>query len=124
MNSLLAQGTPVGNLLEGIGPLGSRTTSTTAFATSTAFTKIISITIGVLTISAGLWFIVQVFTGAIAWLGSGGDKQGVQGAQKKITNAIIGLAVIVLSYALISIVGTVLGLNILDFFSVFNTLTP
>lgn len=125
MRGLLAQGTPIGNLFGGIGPLGNTANITTnAQTTASAFTRVISVVLGVLTVSAGLWFIFQVFSGSLAWLSSGGDKQAVQNAQKRISHAIIGLVMVILSYALISIVGFVFGFNILNFYPIFITLTP
>jgi len=102
---LLAQ-IPLGTL-NGIGPLGD---ASAPFAT---FETTISTTIGVVTITAGLFFMAQVFSGSFMWLTSGGDKQALENAKKRLTHAVIGLLMVVLSYALISIVGLVFGLNIL-----------
>ncbi|TSC87971.1 MAG: Uncharacterized protein G01um101416_286 [Microgenomates group bacterium Gr01-1014_16] len=107
---LLAQGVPLGNI-NGIGPLGTVATQTDAFV---AFTTVLSTTVGVLTVSAGIWFIFQIFGGSLQWLTSGGDKQGLEAAKKRITHAIVGLLMVVLSYALISIIGLIFGLNILS----------
>lgn len=101
---------------EGIGPLGTglkAPTSDPALAFS-RLTSIISTALGILTISAGIWFIFQIMAGSFQWLSSGGEKQGVENARKRITNAIIGLFIVVASYALISLVGLVFGINILS----------
>lgn len=95
----------------GIGWLGNITSFTSSFD---LFERMLSNIIGVLTIIAGLWFIFMLFSGAISWLGAGNDKQAVQSAQKKITNAAIGLLIVVLAYTLIGIIGTFLGLPILS----------
>ncbi|OGC93137.1 hypothetical protein A2876_01155 [Candidatus Amesbacteria bacterium RIFCSPHIGHO2_01_FULL_48_32b] len=84
---------------------------------------IISVVIGILTVSAGLWFIFQVFAGALQWLGSSGDKQALESARKRITHAAAGLLIVILSYAFISIVGLVFGIDILGL-SIINNLTP
>ncbi len=98
--------------ITGIGPLGTAADSgMTAFA---VLGTTISTTLGVLTICAGLYFIFQIFSGAIAWLGSSGEKQALETAKKRISNAVIGLLLVVLSYAFISIIGLVLGFNLLD----------
>lgn len=78
------------------------------------FERIISSTVGVLTISAGIWFIFQIFMGAFQWLAGGGEKQALQNAQKRITNAIVGLFVVVFSYGLISLISGIFGIEILD----------
>ncbi len=113
MTRLLAQitgGTPLG-FLKGIGSLGEVSDATTAFI---KFTNVLSTALGILTVSAGVWFIFQILMGSFQWLSSGGDKQGVENARKRITNAIIGLFVVIASYALISLVGLVFGINILS----------
>ena len=103
-------GTNLG-LINGIGPLGN--TSVGANFTIT-FARVVSQTIGVMTIFAGLWFIAQLFQGAYSWISAGGDKQAVENAKKRLTNAIIGLGIVVAAYGLIGIVGAFLGLDILN----------
>ena len=108
--------------LKGIGPLGQVGSLDEALL---KFTNVISVTIGVITISAGIWFIIQMFIGAFQWLSSGGDKQTAENARKRLTNAVVGLFVVVASYALISLVGLIFGIKILDVVDVFNNLpTP
>ncbi len=110
MTRLLAQ-TNLGTL-EGLGSLGkSITDEKIAFE---KFTTVFSTGITILTVSGGIWFIIQIFAGAFQWLASGGEKQALQNAQKRISNAILGLFVIVFSYALISIVGRIFGIDILS----------
>ncbi len=70
--------------------------------------------VGFMTVVAGLFFIFQFVTGAIQWIASGGDKAGLQQARDKITNGLIGLIIVVMAVALISAIGTFLGLEILN----------
>ncbi len=97
----------------GLGPLGLFTlnNSTDAFI---QFEKVISLILAVLTVSAGLWFVFQLFGGAMGWLASGGEKQALQNAQKRISNAIVGLLVVVFSYTIIAIISSIFGLYILS----------
>lgn len=116
LNHLLAQtSVPLGGTkgFEGLGPLGNegQTFSWGSFATK--FEGVLSVIIGVLTISAGIWFIFQIFAGAYQWLASGGEKQGVENARKRITNAVIGLFMVVVAYGFIAIIGNVFGIDIL-----------
>ena len=101
--------------LEGLGPLGNlgNLFGGNIGSALNQFEYTISVTIGVLTISAGIWFIFQIFAGAYQWLASGGEKQGVENARKRITNAVVGLFIVVASYLLIGLVGKVFGLDIL-----------
>jgi len=79
-----------------------------------ALTKILSNTIGFLTIVAGLAFTVYFLLGAISWITSSGQPEKVQKAQDKMTSAAIGLIAVVASYGIAFIVGKVLGIEILD----------
>lgn len=108
--TLLAQGTPIGNFT-GIGNIAN--TGTTPRSALTQFTTIISTVIGVLTVSAGLWFIFQIFGGSVQWISAGGDKQALETARKRLTNAIIGLLLVVISYALIGLIGAILGIDLI-----------
>ncbi len=104
------ESTPLGTIGEGEG-FGPWANAEEAIKN---FTTIISNIIGLMTIVAGIWFIFQFLTGAIGWLTSGGDKAGVQAAQGRITNAFIGLIVVVAAYAIIYIIGELLGFKILQ----------
>lgn len=75
---------------------------------------VVSIFIGFLTTIAALWFIIRIILGGIGWISSGGDQKSLQNAQQTITNAIIGLTIVIASYAIISVVGALLGINILN----------
>ncbi len=112
MIALLAQ-TNLGTL-KGLGFLGNFEVTKTGSRAFELFTSVFSTGIGVLTVSGGIWFIIQIMAGSFQWLASGGEKQALQNAQKRITNAIVGLFVVVASYALIYIVGMVFGFNILS----------
>ena len=73
----------------------------------------ISAIIGMLTILAGLFFIVYFILGAFKWLSAGGDSSKVQKARDQIVQGVIGLIVVVAAFSIIGLIGTVLGLNLL-----------
>jgi len=75
--------------------------------------NLISTVISFLTIIAGLAFILYFVLGAIAWITSSGDQQKLDAAKGQMTSAAIGLIIVVASYAIIGIVGRVVGLDIL-----------
>lgn len=95
----------------GQGPLGNVGGIEDAAA---KFNSVISMIIGLLTVIAGLWFIFQFITGAIEWLAAGGDKAKVESAQRKITNSIIALIIVVIAIFLIDLIGSLIGLDILS----------
>jgi hypothetical protein len=76
--------------------------------------NILTMIVGFLTIAAGLAFLVYFLVGAISWLTAGGDTKKVDDAKHYMTNGAIGMIIIVAAYSIIWIVGTVLGLNILN----------
>jgi len=109
---LLAEGTPLGKIGgEGLGPFGG------GFASGgealAAITKIISSIIGIMTIAAGIWFIFQFLSGGISWITSGGEKGKLTEARDRITNAFVGLIIVVMGWAILALVGQFFGYNIL-----------
>lgn len=59
----------------------------------------------------GIATLLYFVWGAFDWITSGGDKEKVAGARKKMTNAIIGLVLLSLSYFIVGLVGEVVGFN-------------
>ncbi|OGM83416.1 hypothetical protein A2434_03265 [Candidatus Woesebacteria bacterium RIFOXYC1_FULL_41_14] len=78
------------------------------------FSKIISMAIGVLTLVGIIWFLFTLISGAIAIIGSGGDKQALESARKKITTGLIGLVIILAATFILDLVGTIFGIDFLD----------
>jgi hypothetical protein len=82
------------------------------------FSKLIQSLIGLAFVVAVIIFIFIVLVGAIQWITSGGDKGAVQSAQGKITNAIIGLVILLASYAIVKIIGDFFGISALQNFTI------
>jgi hypothetical protein len=59
----------------------------------------------------GLSVLVFFIWGAMDWVLAGGDKEKIGAARKKITNSLIGLALLALSYFIITVAGEVVGFN-------------
>lgn len=74
----------------------------------------ISTMINVITVVAGLAFVLYFALGGLKWLMASGDKGKVEEAKTELTNAALGLVVVVVSYFIVGIVGGVLGLNLLN----------
>lgn len=62
----------------------------------------------------GLGFVVIFVWGAVSWILSGGDKEKIAGARKRITTAIIGLALLSLTFTVMQVVGQVLDIKSLQ----------
>lgn len=69
--------------------------------------------IGLVLLGGTLVFFFVFLMGAIGWITSGGDKQGLEAARGKITNGIIGLVLLFVSFAVIKLIETFFGINIL-----------
>lgn len=69
---------------------------------------------GVAYVAGGIIFLLYLMWGGIEWAIAGSNKDRIENAKNKISNALIGLLLIAASYALIKLVGFVLGIDILD----------
>lgn len=93
-------------------------------AFSGPFTKFLSNFIGFLTTLAGLMFLMYFIFAGLAWINSGGDKGKVEQARTQMTQAAVGLVVIIAAYGIVGVVGRVLGLDILNPIKIIQTLNP
>jgi len=59
-----------------------------------------------------IFFFVMIM-GAIQWITSGGDKAGIELARGKITNAIVGVVILLSLFALLKVLEDFFGINIL-----------
>jgi hypothetical protein len=85
---------------------------------------IISNIIGFLTILGSIFFIVYFLMAALDWITSGGDSAKLSGARDKMLHAIIGLVILVSAYSIIGIIGTVIGIELLNPAEVLEKITP
>ncbi|GEM_PF-2511471 len=76
--------------------------------------SLLSFGITLLLITAALLSVIFLILGGIGWITSGGDKEGLEKAKKKITFAIIGLVVSLFAFFIINIVGQLLGVSLLS----------
>lgn len=87
-------------------------TNPTANSGGKALGQLISNLVGALFIAGFLLTFMELLTGGITWVTSGGDKQKLEKARDQITNAIMGLIVVGAAYALSSLVARFFGLNL------------
>jgi hypothetical protein len=69
--------------------------------------------IGLAFIIGSIIFFFMLLMGAIQWISSGGDKGKLESARGRITSAIIGIVLLLASFAIIKIIETFFGVNIL-----------
>ena len=55
----------------------------------------------------------MMLIGGIQWISSGGDEQGLEAARGKISNALIGMVILFATFAIISLIQTFFGIQIL-----------
>ena len=84
---------------------------------------IISNIIGAMTIGAGIWFLFQAIIAGYNYMNAAGDKARIENAGRKLTNSLIGIAVVVAAYGLLALIGTFLGIEFLNFGSLFESIT-
>lgn len=82
--------------------------------TGTLLTDFLSSIITTLTVVGSLAFAIYFIIGGLKWITSGGDKTKASDASTQMTQAAIGLIVVVVSFFIIGIISNVLGLDILD----------
>lgn len=65
-----------------------------------------------LVIGVLIFFFVMII-GAIQWISSGGDKNALEEAKHKITNAIIGIVILFSIFAILKVIENFFGISIL-----------
>lgn len=77
----------------------------------TALEGIISKIIGVLTIVATIYFVIQIILAGYSIISTGGDPKDLESAKKRLTFGVIGLAIVVIAYGLGALITGLLGIN-------------
>ena len=77
------------------------------------FARFVPMAVTLLLIAAAVVFVFIMILGAISWITSGGDKQQVESARGRILAAVIGLVILFAVWAIIRLLGTFFGINIL-----------
>ncbi len=104
---LAAEGVPMPDIHNPILPTPISQLSGVAF-----FQKGLSSAISLGLIIGAVVFIFILLTGAIKWITAGGDKASMESAQKTITNALIGLAILLSIFAIIGAIEFFFGLSL------------
>ena len=76
--------------------------------------------VGVLTIIGVLFFVAQIIFAGYAFISFQGDEKTMEATRKRLTEAVLGLVVIVIAVGLGSLIALLLGIpNVLDINSMF-----
>lgn len=95
---------------EGLGPFGKQ--QFIGQSSLEAVTRAISGIIGFMTVAAAIWFFFQLIIGGIGWMTAAGEKNKLNEARDRITNAFIGLIIVVAGWAILSLAGQFFGWDI------------
>lgn len=74
--------------------------------------QLITSFVGLALLLSALLVFGYLVIGGVQWITSGGDKGKTESARNKITAALVGLAIVASSYALMQIIGFFFGINI------------
>lgn len=85
-----------------------KTNPTGAGAISDFLSRLVILIFSIATIA----LIFMILWGAFEWLVSGGDKEKLSSAQKRIINAIIGIILFAIAFAIIRVLGTFTGFRL------------
>lgn len=115
--------------IEGLGPLGLiinqlKKGFVDVTPASNKLTLVLSAVIGLITIVAGIWFFIKILLAGFSYISSGGDKNKIQESQHTIINSLIGIVIVVGAYALTSLLGKILGLDILNLGGILIKISP
>lgn len=75
-------------------------------------------------IVALLAVLVMLVWGALAWIVSGGEKEAIAEARKRIINALIGLVILAVAFAITNLAGTFVGVDLLQNFTIPTPAAP
>jgi len=88
------------------------------------FSDTISNIITILTIFSGVAFLIWLLIGALTWITSSDKADRLEKAKNQMSQAIIGLVIVILAVAITSLLSKITGFAILDPASIINNLLP
>lgn len=62
--------------------------------------------------AAGIALLIYLVIGGLQMMLSRGDPKAIQSAQAKITNALIGFIIVIISFLLVRLIGQLLGIDV------------
>lgn len=85
--------------------------------------KIISTIIGVLTLVAFIYFVIQVILAGYAFISGQGDEKKIESARKRLTDGVLGITIVILAFGITALLAKILGLsNIFNLKTMFTNL--
>jgi len=88
------------------------------------FSAAVSNIVAVITIFAGLSFLIWFVVGALTWITAADHADKLEKAKNQMSSALIGLIIVILTIPLVYLVGKILGIDILNAGTIFSRLAP
>ncbi len=76
---------------------------------------ILSTALTIALIGAGVIFLFIIITSGISYMTAGGDKEKKGAASARLTNGVIGLAIVFLVFAVAQLLSSLFGISLLEF---------
>ena len=95
-----------------------------AVAAPTALEIITSNVVGFLTLAGGISFIIYTIMAGLTWITAREEAERLSKAKQMFINALIGLAIVVASWAISGIIGELFGFKILNPASYLDKISP
>ena len=76
--------------------------------------KLIPSLVSIFLLLGSLFFFFFILWGAVEWISSGGDKGKIEAARTRITNSVIGLAILYSTWAIVNVISTFFGITIFN----------
>lgn len=78
-----------------------------------SFQSILNIVVPNMILGASLLFLAMLLLGAFQWLTAGDNPENLKKSSKTLTFAVIGLAIVIVSFTVVKLIGLILQVNIL-----------
>lgn len=83
----------------------------------------ISQVIGVLTLVAFIYFVIQIILAGYAFISGQGDEKKIESARKRLTDGILGITIVVVAFGITALLASLMGLgNIFDLTTIFSNI--
>ena len=77
--------------------------------------NMLSTLFSVLLVVVGIVFLFMLIMGGLKWMMSEGDDKKLTAARNQVTNALVGLVIVFAAWALVALINSIFGVNLLNF---------
>lgn len=77
--------------------------------------RFVSTIFTIMTVIAGIYFIIQLITSGYMYISSNGDPKKIDMASQKIMQSLIGIIIVASAVTLGTVIGRIAGINIINF---------